>query len=406
MIIFFPLILLASCHALVSTLFNMTIPTSFNPSPSADNDRTQLSLGVQFFPTVAGSVTALMFLKNNSATSERVCTLYTTQGTELARVSLPRGNETGNREWQVCRFATPVAVMANVNYIASIWTQGYLRSTGWFSSQDTTSGDLVLRGSGSNAHYEYSSSPSFPDQKFNANYWIDVRFETPTPPPTPAPSSRTPSPTPRPSPISSPTLTMTSAPTPTSSTMTQAPPTPVIPPVTSTRTSTSSIATTTTKTSITSSPSSSLSQTLLVSLSSSSSKPTESQRSTGGETDFETASIDVAPKTSDTGMWIGIGVGLGVCLLALLLLIVWVIRRRRRQSSGKQSDRPMSETHNSKSEYGSLEMTSAQVSEYASARAFDETTPQRGSAAQNIYQTSFPANESNASTSMAQYQAI
>lgn len=399
MTMIFAAVLLASwlhhpCDALISTFFNMTIPTSFNYSNS-DDERTEVNLGVHFFVTVPGTVTAVMFLKNNSATSDRVCMLHTSQGTQLARVSLPRANETGARQWQICQFAAPVAVMSDVQYVASIWTEGYLRSSGWFQQQSTTSGPLVLLGSNVNGRYEYGTNPIFPSRIFNANYWIDVRFETVTP---------TQSPTPSPRPTPAPTLTPAPTPTSMSSAATSAPPTSATTRRQTTTTLSSSSSSLSLQTPSNSNSIATMSTTLLPF-----SSPPESHLSTSRESVPETASInDSGVSTmSDSGMWIGIGVGLGAGFLALLLLTVWLVRRRR-QNSAKAPDRPTSEARNSsKSEYSSLEMSSTQHREYASARAFGDESGQ-SAPGHSVYQSAFPANESNASTSTStgQYQAI
>jgi hypothetical protein len=272
---------LRQSEAATSTLFNMIDPPLSGPS-GRDNENTPVNLGVQFFPTVSGFVTAVMFYKNNSAPIARVCSLFTLQGVELARVTLPSVNETRVRTWQICHFDTPVAVVANVDYIASVWTYGYARSTSWFRPVDVTVGDLVLRRRELNGRYAYANVVAFPGLQFNANYWTDVRFETTIATPTPPPPTAT-------------------------------PPAPALD-TTSPQAIFATLTTTTTTVQFNDNVTGNVSQ------------------SPGANNNTATGTANVGNgAASDIAMWVGIGVGL-CCLLLLLLLLLLVCLARRRKS--------------------------------------------------------------------------
>jgi hypothetical protein len=294
---------LRGCNAATSTLFNMITPSGVSRATSTFG----VTLGVQFSPTVDGQATAVLFLKSESSSNNRVCLLHTTGRTELARVTLPQANETRDGEWQICRFTSPVSLSANQDYIASIWTTKYARSMSWFSSRDVRSGDLLLRSSYFNGRYSYGSSPVFPDTSYNTNYWVDVRFETPTKPPTPLPTLfPTPFPTPPPTPAPTPEPTLSPTPPPTAS------PTPNPTPIPTPEPSPESTTDRSTTLSISSAPEQTLpnvdsllsTTTTLATISTASA----SENATAVAETSATVNVDNVAPSSDVPMWIGIGV--------------------------------------------------------------------------------------------------
>jgi hypothetical protein len=90
-------------------------------------------------------------------------------------------NETASG-WQQVTFATPVAITANTVYVASYHTNigYYAANSGYFTSAGVDSPPLhALQDgvSGGDGVYNYSSTPAFPNQTYQAgNYWVDVVF--------------------------------------------------------------------------------------------------------------------------------------------------------------------------------------------------------------------------------------
>jgi hypothetical protein len=312
-------VVVAAClgwsDAATSTLLEMIESPSLSFIAN-DNATTAVNLGVWFSPRVSGFVTAVMFYKNNSASIERVCSLFTTQGTLLGRATLPLVNETVPRTWQICHFDTPVAVTANVDYISSVWTYGYVASRDWFGQNDLISGELVLRGFNLNSVFLYGPL-AFPTAQFNANYWINVRFESATAAPTPRP-------TPRPTPQLTPR------------------PTPEIPLVAGT-TSRAGIISGVGAGAITIQSQSTSTHTAV---NASTTKPKTTERPTEfPETPSNTTSTAIAtanslsPPIIDTNLWIGVGVGLfgGVLVFLIVLAVVVVCRRKKANDSEQQT---------------------------------------------------------------------
>ena len=166
-----------------------TCPCSLFPAgtvPSSagidSGDRTAVSVGVQFSPSVSGYVTGVRFYKSAANTGSHTGSLWSSGGTRLATGTFSAETASG---WQSLTFGSPVAVTAGSTYTAS-----YYAPAGHYSEDDhyfdaaVTNGPLTAPvGAGT---YGYGGDVNPTSAYANANYWVDPIFSTDgTPPPTP-----------------------------------------------------------------------------------------------------------------------------------------------------------------------------------------------------------------------------
>jgi hypothetical protein len=151
------------------------------PTTASFNDPGAVELGVKFRANVAGLISGIRFYKGSTNTGTHVGSLWTSNGSRLATATFSNETATG---WQQVNFATPVAISANVVYVASYYAPNghYAADGGYFTNAGVDNGPIHLLSNaegGGNGVYVYAASSSFPAQTFNAtNYWVDVVFST------------------------------------------------------------------------------------------------------------------------------------------------------------------------------------------------------------------------------------
>ena len=161
------------------------------PATASVADTASVNLGVKFRSTVAGYVSGIRFYKGSANTGTHVGSLWSANGTLLARATF--GNETA-AGWQEVKFASPVAIAANTVYVASYLAPrgGYAFNGGYFTAAGHSNAPLyALRDgeSGGNGLYAYAAGSAFPGSSYQGgNYWVDVVFSTTAPPDTTAPT--------------------------------------------------------------------------------------------------------------------------------------------------------------------------------------------------------------------------
>jgi hypothetical protein len=161
------------------TLFDLAVPGTVD-----SGDAGSVELGVKFRSDVAGTVNGIRFYKAAANVGTHVGSLWSETGTPLAEATFSGESASG---WQQVKFATPVAVVPGVTYVA-----GYLAPGGHYSingpTLDAAVNNAPLHAEGSagiegNGVYAYGAASIFPSNSYNAsNYWVDVLF-TPEPPP-------------------------------------------------------------------------------------------------------------------------------------------------------------------------------------------------------------------------------
>lgn len=169
-----------------------------NPTPSiiTDSDTSSVELGVKFRSNVNGLICGIRFYKGSANTGTHIGKLWSSTGQLLTSATFQ--NETASG-WQQVTFATPVAITANITYVAS-----YLAPIGRYSANNNyftngvTSGSLYAFNnaeSGGNGVYLYGSG-GFPTSTYqSSNYWVDVVFTSNTGPDTTPPTVASTSPT-------------------------------------------------------------------------------------------------------------------------------------------------------------------------------------------------------------------
>lgn len=155
---------------------------SATPEIPSFNDPSAVELGVKFQVTQSGLITGLRFFKGPGNGGTHTGRIWSING---AQISTPAvfTNETATG-WQEVRFLTPVAVSPNTTYVASYHAPqgGYAFSNNFFTSNLTSGPVVFLSGnnSGGNGVFSYGPSGTFPvnGSTSNANYWVDVIFES------------------------------------------------------------------------------------------------------------------------------------------------------------------------------------------------------------------------------------
>ncbi|WP_086543663.1 DUF4082 domain-containing protein, partial [Algoriphagus antarcticus] len=145
----------------------------------ADNDG--IEVGVKFRSSLGGVISGIRFFKRSTNTGTHTGTLWSSSGALLASVAFSNESASG---WQEVMFDSPVAIEANITYVASYYAPNgqYAFNSNYFTNTGVSTGPLRAlqtgeNGSGANGVYKYGSTSVFPNESFNdANYWVDVMF--------------------------------------------------------------------------------------------------------------------------------------------------------------------------------------------------------------------------------------
>ena len=153
-------------------------PGSATPGTVDTYQSLPVELGVKFTASVNGYITGIRFYKGVANTGTHLGNLWSSAGTLLASATFTGESSSG---WQQVNFSSPVAITANIVYVAS-----YFSPTGDFSVDrnyfDTPVNNPPLQAlqngtSGANGVYNYGSTSAFPASTYEApNYWVDVVF--------------------------------------------------------------------------------------------------------------------------------------------------------------------------------------------------------------------------------------
>jgi hypothetical protein len=155
------------------TIFGTQAPA--NPS---DPDARAVEVGVKIRAQRNGWLTGVRFYKSTANTGAHVGHIWSSTGTKLAVATFQAETASG---WQYATFATPVAVTANMTYVASYHTNvgHYAGDSGYFDGKGAGTGSVRALANGvdgANGVYRYGSA-GFPSSDWHAaNYWVDVTF--------------------------------------------------------------------------------------------------------------------------------------------------------------------------------------------------------------------------------------
>jgi hypothetical protein len=145
----------------------------------ASTNKQAIEVGMQFTSNVSGYVTGVRFFKASTNKGTHVGNLWTSTGTNLARVTFT--NETASG-WQVAYFPSPVAITANTTYVISYHApQGHNAADNGSFTTAVSQLPIQALADGQdtpNGVYEYGAS-AFPTAGATAtNYWVDVILNT------------------------------------------------------------------------------------------------------------------------------------------------------------------------------------------------------------------------------------
>ncbi len=186
----------ASVSLVVAAAGSSAWATAATPTVSDAGPDSPVELGVKFRSDVSGNITGVRFYKSVANTGTHVANLWTTSGTLLATATF--GNESASG-WQQANFASPVAITANTDYVASYHTNvgHFAADGGFFSGKGVDNAPLHLLADGidgGDGVFSYGVTSTLPASTFNAtNYWVDVAFAANAPPPPPPPDTIAPS---------------------------------------------------------------------------------------------------------------------------------------------------------------------------------------------------------------------
>jgi hypothetical protein len=164
-------------------------PSSTVPVVVDSQDPAAYELGVKFRSSVGGQVKGIRFYKSAANTGTHVGHLWTAGGASLGSVTFTGETASG---WQQALFSSPLSIQAGQIYVASChMPQGrYSVNLDYFATGGTTSGVLTAVGTPESANGVYKSGASgFPALMYrNANYWVDILFDTTVVPDTTPPN--------------------------------------------------------------------------------------------------------------------------------------------------------------------------------------------------------------------------
>ncbi|RKH56309.1 DUF4082 domain-containing protein [Corallococcus llansteffanensis] len=148
------------------------------PAVAAANDSAAVELGMRFRSDAPGQLKGVRFYKGAGNTGTHTGSLWSATGSLLATATFQGETASG---WQEVRFATPVNITADTNYVVSYHAPAghyAVTSNGFASALDTPPLHAAANATGAgNGLYHYSTS-GFPTDSFQAsNYWVDVAFQ-------------------------------------------------------------------------------------------------------------------------------------------------------------------------------------------------------------------------------------
>lgn len=137
-----------------------------------------VTLGVKFWSSQPGTVSAIRFYRAGASSSGYVGRLYSASGTVLGSATLKK-DSCSVPCWEVANFASPIAISANTTYIAAYYSPiGKGAGDPKELTNGVTDGPLTAPASSAvGGNGVYNSNNGFPKSSYEAsNYYVDVLF--------------------------------------------------------------------------------------------------------------------------------------------------------------------------------------------------------------------------------------
>jgi hypothetical protein len=148
------------------------------PSNAAVSYTGAITLGIKFWSTQSGTISAIKFYRGATSPQGYVASLYSASGSLLGSATMAK--ESGPVPgWQQAVFAVPIAIAANTSYVAAYYApSGQYAATAKGLSPTASNGPLYAPAAslvGGNGVYQYNRSfPTLDSQ--DTNYFVDVAF--------------------------------------------------------------------------------------------------------------------------------------------------------------------------------------------------------------------------------------
>jgi hypothetical protein len=155
------------------------------PNNPVEADTSAVTLGVKFWSSQSGMISAIRFYRGANSSYGYVARLYAAGGTRLGSVYMAQ--ESGPVPgWQEAYFAAPIAISANQTYVAAYYAPSGQYADAYYGlTQDVANGPLTAPASatvGGNGVYYYGRG--FPQSSWkDSNYFVDVLFSPSAPTP-------------------------------------------------------------------------------------------------------------------------------------------------------------------------------------------------------------------------------
>jgi hypothetical protein len=161
------------CLAQTVSLF-----TNAAPADPAVSSTGAITLGVKFWSTHPGTISAIKFYRGAKSPQGYVASLYSAGGTLLGSVAMSQ--ESGPVPgWQQAVFASPIPIAANTSYVAAYYApSGQYAATPYGLTQAASNGPLnAPAASAVGGNGVYKNNQRFPASDHqDTNYFVDIAF--------------------------------------------------------------------------------------------------------------------------------------------------------------------------------------------------------------------------------------
>jgi hypothetical protein len=148
------------------------------PNNPVEADSSAVTLGVKFWSSQSGTISAIRFYRGTLSAQGYVARLYAANGTQLGSVYMAQ--ESGPVPgWQEAYFAAPIPISANQTYVAAYYApSGQYADVYYGLTYGKANGPLIAPASATvGGNGVYFSGKGFPQSVWeDSNYFVDVLF--------------------------------------------------------------------------------------------------------------------------------------------------------------------------------------------------------------------------------------